>query len=108
MLRIECPWCGVRDEDEFTYGGPAERKRPEDPSLLHDEEWSHYLFHRENPRGLTKERWRHTLGCRLWFVCERDTLTHVIQNVYSLDRLETGFSPIEDSIQTCSKLERAQ
>jgi sarcosine oxidase delta subunit len=21
MLRIDCPWCGVRNEDEFSYGG---------------------------------------------------------------------------------------
>ena len=31
MLLIECPWCGARDESEFTYGGEAHIVRPEDP-----------------------------------------------------------------------------
>jgi len=28
MLRIPCPWCGVRDESEFRYRGDATRNRP--------------------------------------------------------------------------------
>jgi sarcosine oxidase delta subunit len=34
MLRIECPWCGVRNEDEFSYGGDAtvERQQPGRPA----------------------------------------------------------------------------
>jgi len=28
MLRIECPWCGLRDEPEFTYGGESHITRP--------------------------------------------------------------------------------
>ena len=24
MLRIECPWCGLRDEPEFSYGGETQ------------------------------------------------------------------------------------
>jgi sarcosine oxidase subunit delta len=31
MLLIECPWCGPRDEIEFSYGGEAHRVRPGDP-----------------------------------------------------------------------------
>ena len=27
MHRIDCPWCGVRDEAEFKYGGDAWGKR---------------------------------------------------------------------------------
>ena len=30
MLRIKCPWCGVRNEDEFSYGGDATVQRPAD------------------------------------------------------------------------------
>ena len=29
MHRIDCPWCGVRDEAEFKYRGDATVKRPE-------------------------------------------------------------------------------
>ncbi|MEX1147998.1 MAG: sarcosine oxidase subunit delta [Sphingomonadales bacterium] len=28
MLRIECPWCGVRDETEFHCGGQSHVTRP--------------------------------------------------------------------------------
>lgn len=84
MLRISCPWCGKRDEDEFTYGGTWPRPRPADPQSMSDEQWADYLFFNENPRGATKERWRHTQGCRQWLVVERDTLTHDIHAVSPL------------------------
>lgn len=84
MLIIECPSCGARDEDEFTYGGPWDRMRPQDPSTLTDVQWADYLFRRENPRGISREKWRHTFGCRQWFVCERDTLTHKISKIMAL------------------------
>jgi len=84
MLIIECPYCGARDEDEFTYGGPWDRSRPINPAALTDVQWADYLFRRDNPRGVSRERWRHTFGCRQWFVCERDTLTHQITQVLDL------------------------
>jgi sarcosine oxidase, subunit delta len=85
MLRIPCPFCGsTRDEDEFTFGGPFERVRPADPQSLTDQQWSDYLFTRENIRGKTLERWRHTFGCRQWFGIERDTVSHEIVRVFSL------------------------
>ena len=28
MLRIPCPYCGVRDEPEFIFGGPSHITRP--------------------------------------------------------------------------------
>ena len=33
MLLIDCPWCGPRDECEFSYGGEAHIKRPENPDI---------------------------------------------------------------------------
>ena len=51
MMRIECPWCGGRDETEFHYGGEAHIARPEDPDALSDEAWADYLFMRANPEG---------------------------------------------------------
>ena len=78
MLLIACPWCGERDEIEFSYGGPADVAYPADPGALSDEEWARYLFVRANPRGALRERWVHTHGCRRWFVLERDTVTHEI------------------------------
>jgi heterotetrameric sarcosine oxidase delta subunit len=78
MLALPCPWCGERDEVEFTYGGQAEVSYPPEPGVLSDEAWAQYLFVRDNPKGPFRERWVHTHGCRRWFDLERDTLTHEI------------------------------
>ena len=78
MLLIKCPWCGERDESEFSYGGEADIARPADPDSLTDAEWADYLFNRRNPKGVHREQWNHASGCRRWFVAERDTVTYVI------------------------------
>lgn len=84
MLRIQCPFCGsTRDEDEFTYGGPYERVRPAAPQGLTDQQWSDFLFTRENTRGNSLERWRHTFGCRQWFGVERNTVSHQVLRVFT-------------------------
>ena len=76
MMRLTCPWCGVRDEIEFTWGGQADIHRPQEPASCDDRQWSEYLFLRDNPCGIHRERWCHTYGCGLWFEIDRDTLTH--------------------------------
>lgn len=76
MLLIECPHCGPRDETEYHYGGEAHVPYPEDPSALSDQEWAHYLFYRENVRGVFAERWQHAAGCRKWFNALRNTVTY--------------------------------
>ena len=73
MLIVRCPWCGERDEVEFSYGGQAQIAYPPEASATSDEEWSQFLFVRDNPKGLFQERWVHTHGCRRWFELERDT-----------------------------------
>ena len=78
MLLIPCPWCGARDETEFTYGGEADRPRPADPEALSDEAWADYVFMRRNPKGPHRERWVHTAGCRRWFIVVRDTSSQEI------------------------------
>jgi heterotetrameric sarcosine oxidase delta subunit len=80
MLYIACPYCGHRDETEFTYGGPSHVTRPELSSS--DREWTHYLYHRQNPKGPYRERWLHRFGCGQWFNVLRDTYTHEILEVY--------------------------
>jgi sarcosine oxidase, subunit delta len=82
MLRIPCPYCGVRDEPEFTFGGPAHGQRPAPESS--DAQWAEYLFTQENPKGLHHERWCHTYGCGRWFNLARDTLTHEILSAYRM------------------------
>ena len=50
MLLIDCPYCGTRDQSEFSYGGEAHIVRPLKPDSLSDEEWADYLFMRTNPK----------------------------------------------------------
>ncbi len=83
MLLITCPWCGKRDESEFSYGGEADIVRPANPAGLTDEQWGDYVFMRRNPLGASRELWNHVHGCRRWFIAERDTLT------YTFGRVET-------------------
>lgn len=79
MLRIKCPWCGVRNEDEFAYGGDATVKRPADDASQDD--WYDYVYTRDNPAGRHTEYWHHVAGCRAWLKVERDTLSHEIFGV---------------------------
>ena len=89
MLLIECPWCGARDESEFSYGGEAHIVRP-DPDAASDEEWADYLFYRKNPRGDHLEQWCHVSGCRRWFNVKRDTMTYEIGAVYRIGETPPG------------------
>ena len=84
MLLIPCPWCGPREESEFTYGGEAHIVRHPEPDALTDAQWADYLFMRKNPRGLHREQWSHTAGCRRWFNVQRDTVTYQVTVVYKV------------------------
>ena len=88
MLLIPCPWCGPREETEFSYGGEACIARPQNPSALSDQEWGDYLFMHENTRGRHFEQWCHSAGCRRWFEIARDTVTYHIDD--SAPGQETG------------------
>jgi sarcosine oxidase subunit delta len=80
MLRIQCPWCGERDEAEFRSGGESHITRPSFEA--DDATWAKYLFYRSNPKGVQFERWCHAYGCGQWFNVARDTVTHEAQAVY--------------------------
>ena len=76
MLLIKCPYCGLRTESEFAWGG-EDRSTPENAS---DAVWSQYLYSRRNLHGASRERWVHAAGCRQWFVAVRNTTDHEIVN----------------------------
>ena len=71
MHGLECPRCGRRPLDEFTFGGER-RGTPDwltDPGERDfDEVW---IF--ANPAGIATERWFHSAGCRRWLTVRRDT-----------------------------------
>ncbi|HEY1723181.1 MAG TPA: sarcosine oxidase subunit delta [Magnetospirillaceae bacterium] len=78
MLKIDCPWCGPRGENEFTYGGEAGTVRPIPATAIDDAIWARYLYIRRNEKGAHRELWCHSGGCKQWFVMLRDTVTHAI------------------------------
>ena len=84
MIRIKCPFCGERDQSEFSSGGEAHIIRPKKPTELSDDEWGEYLFMRKNIKGIQFERWNHLNGCRRWFNVVRNTATDEILKVYNI------------------------
>lgn len=93
MLRIDCPYCGARDENEFVFGGEAHVDRPTLEAT--DAEWTAYLFTKTNPCGVQAERWRHARGCGQWFNLRRHTATHEISAVYRMGEAPPGAEPGE-------------
>ena len=91
-MRIPCPYCGPRSNEEFVYHGDATLLRPAavnatadagaktDPGAAANAERAayDYVYLRNNPAGRHSELWFHAAGCHAWLVVERDTRTHVI------------------------------
>jgi sarcosine oxidase subunit delta len=76
MLLIPCPWCGARNQIEFTYGGDATLRRPAPDAP--DARGVESVYLRENPSGPHDELWYHGAGYRQWFAVRRNTRTHAI------------------------------
>jgi len=74
-MRIPCPYCGPRGNEEFSPRGGADARRPDsdDPPAWHD-----YVYLRENVAGVHREYWQHVHGCRAWLVVTRDTRSHAV------------------------------
>ena len=87
MLILKCPYCGVEaDETELHPGGEAHLTRFGPGSS--DDDFEGYLFHRENPKGVHFERWRHAYGCGKWFHAARCTVTLEVFGTYSAQTTE--------------------
>ncbi|PWV95397.1 heterotetrameric sarcosine oxidase delta subunit [Hoeflea marina] len=71
---ITCPHCGIRPKEEFSIRGDAGPMRPAVGAA--PEAWHAYVNLRDNVRGVMREHWQHTGGCRRWLVVERDTFSH--------------------------------
>ena len=59
MLHIKCPHCGMRSQNEFSYGGDATVKRPELNSEVSDQDWDNFVYNRKSLRGKHLELWQH-------------------------------------------------
>ena len=85
-MRITCPHCGERGNEEFSYLGDATVTRPAGAAEAKPGEpgfsaWLDYVYLRDNPAGLHRELWQHVHGCRAWLVVTRDVRTHDILGV---------------------------
>ncbi len=88
MQLFPCPFCGLRDETEFHYGGEVGNIRP-DGADAPAAAWADYLYTRANPKGATREIWLHTT-CGEFFAMARDTVTHVVAGSSPLGAAERG------------------
>ncbi len=77
-MRITCPYCGERALQEFAYHGDATVRRPVDGVA---EDWTDYVYLRENANGVHRELWYHAAGCHAWLVVTRDLRSHLITDV---------------------------
>ncbi len=78
MIRINCPWCGERNMEEFSYGGDAINKHPDLSADTSAAQYYDYVYLRNNSCGPHLEYWHHVNGCRQWLKVKRDTLTHEV------------------------------
>ena len=79
-MRIPCPYCGDRSNDEFAILGDADvlMARPSEASEV---AFFPHVYLRDNPAGRHRELWYHQAGCRQWLVVTRDTRTHEVFGV---------------------------
>ncbi len=80
-MRIACPYCGERGNEEFAYHGDAAVTRPRDGGAAPSQAWTDYVYLRENASGLHRELWYHASGCQSWLVVTRDLRNHEIAQV---------------------------
>ena len=80
-MRISCPYCGPRGNDEFTYLGDATAQRPDPHQPDAAATFYDYVYLRDNPSGIHRELWYHGGGCHKWLVVTRNTRTHEISDV---------------------------
>ena len=85
---ITCPHCGMRPKEEYYIRGDASVTRPAPDAGA--PAWHDYMHLRDNPRGLYREFWHHSSGCRRWLLVERDTFTHVVHKVVDAAQARRG------------------
>ena len=91
-MRIVCPYCGERGNEEFSYLGDASPVRPDPAGADMPRKFAEYVYLRDNPRGVLRELWYHTAGCHAWLVVTRNTLTHEITGVEFANDVTTARS----------------
>lgn len=87
MFEIHCPYCDEKKpEVEFAYAGEAHILRSTTGDDLDDQQWSEFLFYRDNARGDHCERWWHQHGCNQFFNAVRNTYTDKFSMTYKMGK----------------------
>jgi methylglutamate dehydrogenase subunit B len=95
-VRIVCPFCGERGNEEFVYYGDATVVRPDPGAADATAAFADYVYLRDNVRGVHRELWYHGVGCHGWLVVTRDTLSHEIKRVeFARDAVRPRAHPAE-------------
>lgn len=84
MFLIDCPYCGMRDQSEFSNAGEAHRIRETRADDMTDAQWADFLFMRKNTKGLYAERWYHAAGCRKFFNQLRNSASDEVLATYKI------------------------
>jgi heterotetrameric sarcosine oxidase delta subunit len=92
-VRIVCPYCGERGNEEFTYQGDASPTRPDPAGADATQKFAEYVYLRDNPRGPQRELWYHAAGCHSWLVVTRNTISHEITHVQFARDVANGATP---------------
>lgn len=90
-MLIPCPWCGLRDEREFDYGGSDIRfpsiGKPDNHCA---DDWNDAVHMRDNTKGDIREIWYHRAGCERWIAVTRNTATHDFATSSGSDKTENS------------------
>jgi methylglutamate dehydrogenase subunit B len=97
-MRIPCPYCGERSNDEFVVKGDATALMAR-PASSSQDAFHEHLYLRINNAGEHRELWYHQGGCRQWLVVTRDTRTHAIFQVELARSVAPGALPVGGSAE---------
>ncbi len=71
MKLMHCPLNGLRNINEFVFGGEVKPMPAMDCS---DEQWADYIFYHNNSEKVVQEWWLHSAS-GYWFIAERHRVT---------------------------------
>ncbi|MEP6970679.1 MAG: sarcosine oxidase subunit delta [Betaproteobacteria bacterium] len=78
MQLFNCPFCGPRDQSEFTYLREAAPIPALDAGVA---AWQSFVYERDNPCGAHAEWWQHNHGCRQVLEIVRNTQSHEVLEI---------------------------
>ena len=79
MKMMKCPLNGLRNINEFTFGGEVDIKASR--FLDDDKAWAESLFYKYNGLDWVLEWWQHRAS-GYWFVAERHRLSNEIKQTF--------------------------